>query len=476
MCLFAFRYHSWLMGVTKIMDKIAKEDKGDFSQGSIPGAILRLALPMTFAQLIKITYSIVDRIYLGRLPGAEHLALTGVGLTFPILQIVMSVAALCGTGGGPLFAIARGKGDDKEAERIMNNAFSLLILLGVILTIVIIVFRKPLLYLFGASDETYPYASDYLSFYSLGTIFDMISLGMNPFINAQGFSRIGMSTIAIGAVANMTLDPIFIFALGMGVRGAGLATVVAQFLSALWVMRFLTGKKASLRLKFSSIRLKASRVRRMLSLGLAGFIMNLTSSLSLILSNVMLQKFGGDLYVGAMAIISSLREVVFMPVSGIGNGLTPVIGYNYGASLLSRVRHAIRFSTIVTIAYTAVVWAILMLLPGALIRIFSDEPALIEVGIPALRIYNALFIFMSLQMSAQSVFVGLGKSRHAIFFSLLRKVFIAAPLSVILPFIGFGSNGVFIAETVSHLFGGVACMLTMYIVVYRRSGTGELSR
>lgn len=457
------------------MDEAVKVDRSDFSQGSIPAAILRLALPMTFAQLIKITYSVVDRIYLGRLPGAEHLALTGVGLTFPILQIVMSIAALCGTGGGPLFAIARGKGDDKEAQRIMSNAFTLLLILGAALTIVLSVFRRPLLYLFGASDETYPYASDYLAIYSFGCIFDMISLGMNPFINAQGFARIGMSTIAIGAVVNMTLDPIFIFGLNMGVRGAGLATMISQFISATWVLRFLTGKKAILRLNSASMRLKASRVRRMLSLGLAGFIMNLTSSLSLILSNVMLQRFGGDLYVGAMAIISSLREVVFMPVQGIGNGLTPVIGYNYGASLYSRVRHAIRFSTVVTVVYTAIAWLVLMFLPGVLIRIFSDEQPLIEAGVPALRTYNALFIFMSLQMSAQSVFVGLGKSRHAIFFSLLRKVFIAAPLLVILPFAGMGSNGVFIAEPVSNLIGGMACMITMYIVVYRKLGTGELS-
>ena len=443
-------------------------DKGDFSKGSIPQAILRLALPMSLAQLINITYNIVDRIYLGRLPGAEHLALTGVGLTLPVIHIIMSVAALCGTGGGPLFAIARGKGDDKEAQRIMCNAFTMLLIIGVVMTVAVIAFRKPILYLFGASDNTYPYAGDYLLFYSLGSVFLMISLGMNPFINAQGFARIGMMTVALGAVVNIILDPIFIFALGMGVRGAGLATVVAQFCSAMWVMRFLTGEKAVLRLDLSCMRLQAQRVRSILTLGLSGFIMNLTTSLTQILCNVTLQRYGGDLYVGVMAVVSSLREVVTMPVSGMYAGLIPVIGYNYGAGLLSRVRLAIKFAVSLTAVYSAVICAVVMIFPGALIRVFNTEPTLVAAGIPALRISYALFLFMSLQSSSQGVWVGLGKSKQAIFFSLLRKAIIAAPLTILLPMLGMGTNGVFVAEAVSQLFGGLACSVTMYFVIYKK--------
>lgn len=450
------------------MDETSVIEKGDFSKGSIPRAIMRLALPMTLAQLINILYSIVDRVYLGHMRGVEHLALTGVGLTMPIIQIIMSLAALCGTGGGPLFAISRGKGDDKEAERIMGNTFTLLLILGVTATAALIIFKRPVLYLFGASDETYSFARDYLSIYSLGTIFAMFSQGMNPFINAQGFGRMGMFTVAIGAVINIILDPIFIFGFGMGVKGAALATIIAQICSALWVMVFLTGRKTVLRLKLFCMKLQAALVRRILTLGLSGFFMNLTTSLTQIVCNVTLQRYGGDLYVGVMTVINSLREVIAMPIQGMMNGSTPVIGYNYGAEKPLRVRQAIKFFVTATTSYAAVMWAITMLLPGTLIRIFSTESQLITAGVPAMRIYFGLFIFMSLQMSAQGVFLGLGRSKNAIFFSLLRKAVIAAPLTIILPLIGLGTNGVFVAEAVSQFIGGIACFSTMYLVVYRK--------
>ena len=451
-------------------------DKSDFSKGSIPKAILRLSLPMTLAQLINILYSIVDRIYLGHMPGAEHLALTGVGLTLPIIHIVMSVAALCGTGGGPLFSIERGRHDDEEAERIMGNSFAILLIFGVVMTAVIVIFMKPILYLFGASDNTYPFAGDYLSIYMIGTLFVMISLGMNPFVNAQGFGRTGMLTVAVGAIINIVLDPIFIFLLGMGVRGAALATIIAQFCSAIWVLRFLTGKKAVLNLKLSRMRLQAKRVRRILALGLSGFFMNLTTSLTQIICNVTLQRYGGDLLVGVMAVINSLREIIAMPVQGIQNGTTPIYGYNYGAGEYDRVRRSIRFAATLTVSYAFIIWAVIMLAPGALIRIFNKEPDLIAAGIPAMRMYFGLFVFMSLQITAQYVFLGLGKSKFGIFFTFLRKAFIAAPLTVLLPLLGMGTNGVFYAEAASQFIGGVACFTTMYFVVYRRlrSGRGEL--
>ena len=428
--------------------------------------IVYMAVPMTVAQLINILYNVVDRMYLGRLPG--HLALTGLGLCLPIISILMGFANLCGMGGSPLCSICRGRGENEEAEQIMGNSFSLLLLFGTALTVLCLIFRRPILYLFGASDVTFPYANDYLTIYILGTLFVMISLGMNPFINAQGFSRMGMVTVAVGAVVNIVLDPVFIFLLDMGVKGAALATVISQACSALWVLKFLTGKKAILKLRLSALRLKAERVRRILSLGTSGFVMSMTNSLAQVLCNASLEAYSGDLYVGVMTVINSIREIITMPVQGITNGCQPVLGYNYGAGQYQRVRQGIRFTTVLTVGYSIAVWAVVMLLPGPLIRIFNNEADLIAAGIPAFRIYFATFFFMSFQFIGQSTFVGLGRSRSAVFFSLLRKAFIVAPLTLILPAVGFGADGVFLAEPISNVLGGLACILTMYFTVYRR--------
>lgn len=430
--------------------------------------ILQMALPMTVAQLINILYNIVDRMYLGRLPG--HLSLTGLGLCLPIISILMGFANLCGMGGAPLCSIHRGKGENEEAERILGNSFALLLLFGAGLTALGLAFRRPILYLFGASDLTFPYANDYLTIYLLGTPFVMIGLGMNPFINAQGFSRMGMMTVALGAAVNIVLDPIFIFALDMGVRGAALATVLAQGCSALWVLKFLTGRRALLRLRWNTLRLQAARVRRILALGTSGFVMSMTNSLVQVLCNASLQHYGGDLYVGVMTVINSIREVVSMPVQGITNGCQPVLGYNYGAGEYERVRRGIRFTTVLTVGYSVAAWALVMAVPELLIRIFNDEPELIAAGIPAFRLYFAAFFCMSFQFIGQSVFVGLGRSRSAVFFSLLRKAFIVAPLTLLLPGLGMGVDGVFAAEPVSNVLGGLACLLTMYVTVYRRLG------
>ncbi|WP_288859794.1 MATE family efflux transporter [uncultured Flavonifractor sp.] len=430
--------------------------------------ILQMALPMTVAQLINILYNIVDRMYLGKLPG--HLSLTGLGLCLPIISILMGFANLCGMGGAPLCSIHRGKGEDGEAERILGNSFALLLLFGAGLTALGLAFRRPILYLFGASDLTFSYANDYLTIYLLGTLFVMIGLGMNPFINAQGFSRMGMMTVALGAAVNIVLDPIFIFALDMGVRGAALATVLAQGCSALWVLKFLTGRRALLRLRWNTLRLQAARVRRILALGTSGFVMSMTNSLVQVLCNASLQHYGGDLYVGVMTVINSIREVVSMPVQGITNGCQPVLGYNYGAGEYERVRRGIRFTTVLTVGYSVAAWALVMAVPELLIRIFNDEPELIAAGIPAFRLYFAAFFCMSFQFIGQSVFVGLGRSRSAVFFSLLRKAFIVAPLTLLLPGLGMGVDGVFVAEPVSNVLGGLACLLTMYVTVYRRLG------
>ena len=341
---------------------------------------------------------------------------------------------------------------------------------GTAVTVFFLALRRPVLYLFGASDATYPYASAYMTIYLLGTLFVMIGLGMNPFINSQGFGRVGMMTVGLGAAVNIVLDPIFIFGLNLGVKGAALATVIAQGCSAVWVLRFLTGPKAILKLRLGCMKLKASRVKRIITLGLSGFFMNLTNSLVQVVCNATLQAYGGDLYVGIMTIINSLREVCTMPVQGLSNGAQPVTGFNYGAKKYERVRQSIRFSVTGTVLYAAAFWAIAMLFPGFLIRIFSNEPDVIQHGIPALRIYFCLFIPMSLQMAGQGVFVSLGRSKQAVFFSLLRKAIINAPLTVILP-IWMGTTGVFTAEAVSQLLGGMACILTMYFTVYRKLGT-----
>lgn len=446
--------------------------RNDFSQGSVPRNIMSLAVPMTAAQLVNVLYSVVDRVYLGRLSETDSLALTGLGVSMPIISILMGFANLCGTGGAPLCSISRGQGDDREGERVMGNAFLLLLILGTAGTAFFLALKEPILYLFGASADTLPYADGYMSIYLWGTLFVMVSLGMNPFINAQGFGRVGMMTVLLGAVVNIALDPVLIFGLHMGVRGAALATVFSQGLSAAWVMLFLTGKRAIVRLRWSDLRLDRGRTGKIVSLGLSGFFVNMTNSLVQVVCNSTLQRCGGDTYVGVMTIINTIREVFIMPVQGLTNGSQPVEGYNYGARLYGRVRQAIRFTVGVTVGYSALFWGAAMLFPGALIRVFKSSPAILEAGIPAMRTYFAMFLFMSLQIAAQGTFVGLGRAKQSIFFSLLRKAVINAPLTVILP-IWMGASGVFTAEAVSQLVGGLACFTTMYLTLYRPLGRLE---
>lgn len=443
--------------------------QNDFSRGSIPRNIMSLALPMTAAQLVNVLYSVVDRIYLGHLPASDSLALTGLGVTIPIVSILMGFANLCGTGGAPLCSISRGRGDDQEAERVMGSAFLLLLILGAACTAFFLAFKEPVLYLFGASPDTFPYADGYMTIYLWGTLFVMVSLGMNPFINAQGFGRVGMMTVLLGAAVNIILDPILIFVFHMGVQGAALATIFSQFLSAAWVLSFLTGKKAILRLRRENLRLEAGRTKKIVSLGLSGFFVNMTNSLVQVVCNSTLQRYGGDTYVGVMTIINSIREVFIMPVQGLTNGSQPVEGYNYGARQYSRVREAIRFTAAVTVTYSAAFWAAAMLFPAPLIHIFKSDPDILEAGVPALRIYFCMFLFMSLQLAGQGVFVGLGRSKQAVFFSLLRKAIVNAPLTLILP-VCMGTTGVFAAEAVSQLVGGLACFATMYFTLYRPLG------
>ena len=444
------------------------QPKTDFSQGPVWRRILDQAGPLIVAQLVHLLYNVVDRIYLGHMGDGGGMALTGVGLTFPIVTLIMGFAALFGTGGVPLFSIARGAGDEARARRILGNSFTLQLVSSALLMVVGYLFMRPILFAFGASEDSFVYAKAYLYVYLVGTAFSMIATGLNGYINAQGFPRIGMLSIVIGAAANIALDPVFIFALGMGVKGAALATVISQGLSALWVLRFLTGQKAIIPLKRENMTLDGQVVRDIAKLGTANFIMQGTTCLVQIACNATLQQFGGDLYVGVMTVVNSVREIFLLPVNGITSGSQPVISYNYGARRYDRVLSGIRFNTLIGAGYTLVAWLLVLLLPRLWFGIFSDDPAMTEAGVEALRIYFFGFVCMALQFAGQSAFTALGDAPHAILFSLLRKAIIVVPLTLLLPRLGFGVKGVFLAEPVSNAVGGTACYLTMRLTQLRR--------
>lgn len=440
----------------------------DFSQGKVWKNIIAQAIPLTLAQLVQLLYNIVDRIYIGHLPQTDNMALTGIGLTFPIITIIAAFTNLFGTGGTPMFSIARGKKQERLAEEIMGNVFSLLLRTSLVLFLFCFLLRKPILYVFGASDVSYHYANEYLQVYLFGTTFSMFSIGMNGFINAQGYPGIGMLTTVIGALLNLCLDPLFIFGLHLGIRGAAFATVISQAISAIWVFWFLTGKKASLKIRRNNLRLNRKLVVNIISLGTAGFIMQATNALVQIVCNITLQAYGSDLYVGIMAVLNSVRELLSLPVMGIANGSQPILGYNYGAKKNSRVKEGIRFMALIGTAYTFLAWAFVMKFPHWLFSVFTSDTAMIETGNEALGIYFFGFCFMSFQFIGQSTFQALGYAKRAIFFSLFRKAIIVVPLTILLPMLHFGVNGVFLAEPISNLIGGVACLGTMLFTVYRK--------
>lgn len=438
-----------------------KVHQTDFSTGNVYRNIMEVALPMIMAQLLNLLYNVVDRMYIGRIPEVGTMALTGVGLCFPIITLINAFTLLYGNGGAPLCTMERGRGNDREAGMLMGNSFVLLVGTGVVLTVAGLIGYRPILQLFGASEVTLPYAADYIRIYLMGTVFVMIAVGMNPFINSQGFGNVGMLSVLIGAVINMILDPILIFGFHMGVRGAAVATVFSQLCSAVWVMAFLTGKKVPLRLTGGMLKLSLQRAKSIVALGVSGFIMSFTNSLVQVVCNTTLQLYGGDIYVGVMTVLNSVREICTLPVHGFTNGASPVMSFNYGERAYDKVKKAIKFITAVCVLYTLFIWGVLKVIPQFFIKIFNSDPVMIEKGVPALHIYFFGFCFMALQFTGQSVFVALGKSRKAVFFSLLRKAFIVVPLTLLLPRIGMGVDGVFWAEPISNLLGGSACFLTM---------------
>ncbi len=444
------------------------QPKTDFSQGPVWRRVLDQAGPLIVAQLVHLLYNVVDRIYLGHMGDGSGMALTGVGLTFPIVTLIMGFAALFGTGGVPLFSMARGAQDEDRAGRILGNSCTLQLMSSAVLMVIGYLFMRPILFAFGASEDSFVYAKAYLDIYLMGTAFSMLATGLNGYINAQGFPRMGMLSIVIGAAVNIALDPVFIFVLHMGVRGAALATVISQALSALWVLRFLTGKQTIIPLKRENMALQGDIVRDIAKLGTASFIAQGTTCLVQIACNATLQQFGGDLYVGVMTVVNSVREVFLLPVHGITNGSQPVTSFNYGAKRYERVLQSIRFSTLICGAYTLLAWVLVLLLPRLFFGIFSDDAAMMEAGVTALRLYFFGFVFMAFQFAGQSAFVALGDARHAIFFSLLRKVIIVVPLTLLLPRLGLGVKGVFLAEPVSNILGGTVCYLTMRLTQLKR--------
>ena len=442
--------------------------KIDFENGTITDNILSASIPMLVAQLLNLLYNVVDRIYIARIPHIGTTAIGAVGICFPVIVIITAFANLFGSGGTPLFSIYRGRKKNKEAALIMDTSFSMLCAGAFILMSCGMLFSKPILMVFGASDSTIVYAYPYMMIYLIGTIPSMLALGLNPYINAQGYSTTGMISVAIGAVLNFILDPLFIFVFGLGVKGAAVATVISQCFSAMFTIYFLT-HKSELKMRFlkkNELAECAGYAKNIISLGTAGFIMQVTNSLVTICCNNVLAATGGDIYISVMTIVSSVRQLVDTPIHAINEGSSPVISYNYGAGKPARIRKAIMVLGIMTLAYTAVMWSIIIFAPGALISIFSSDSSLLSDAIVALKQYFAAFIFMDLQYIGQTVFKSLNKKKHAIFFSLLRKVIIVVPLTYIMPYtFNMGTAGVFLAAPVSNVIGGSICFITMLCTV-----------
>ena len=422
----------------------------DFGKGSVPKLILRQALPLMLSSLVQLLYNIVDRVYIGHIPGDGQDALTGLGLTFPVVSAILAFTMLFGQGGAPVFSIAMGAGNDNRARKVLGNSFTLLLIGSVILTAVILIFMKPILFALGADDSTYVYAESYLRIYALGTAATMIANGLNYYITAQGFPVTAMITTLTGAVMNIILDPVFIFVLDMNIKGAAVATVLSQTASLVWVLIFLTGKKPKFRIERKDMILESKIVISICSVGFTGFIMQFTNAATQAVCNKTLNTIGAGTYVGVMTIVSSVRDIMS-------------VGKN------DRVRSGIRFSFLFAFIYTAFAWLMVVLFPRFFITLFATDTSFIEAAVPALHIYFLAYVFMAFQFSGQSTFMALEKNGRAIFFSLFRKVILVIPLTIMLPsFIEPAVNGVFMAEPVSNVIGGLASFLTMYFTVYRR--------
>lgn len=439
-----------------------------FAMESVPKLILALATPAIAAQLINALYNVVDRMYIGRMEGVGTLALTGVGLTFPIIMIISAFAALIGFGGAPLASIKMGEGNHKKAEELLGNCFFMLTIVSIVLTVVLMIFITPLLTLFGASPDTLPYAVDYMRIYLLGTISVQISLGMNQFISAQGFAKTAMVTVCVGAAMNIILDPIFIFGLNMGVKGAALATILSQTVSALWVFYFITSKKSNLRLRRKNFRVNGKTMAGVLALGLSPFIMQSTESLVQVVFNTSLARYGGDLYVGAMVILSSVMQFFMMPLQGFAQGAQPIIGYNYGARDYKRVKTAIKYCTTFCAGFALIMWSIVMFAPRLPAMIFTNNPELLNLTASIMPLFFLGMLLFGFQLAFQQVFIALGQAKVSIFIAILRKLILLVPLVLILPnFITPQTTGVFLAEPVADICAALTCCV-LFAIKYKK--------
>ena len=438
-----------------------QKPKQDMGTGSVKKLMLKMAVPALVGQVVNLLYNVVDRIYIGHIPEIGGLALTGVGLFTPILMLITASAMLAGAGGAPRAAIAMGRGDKDAAEKIMGNCFTVLLLLAVLLTSVFYFAAPTLLRLFGASDATLPYAVTYGRIYILGSVSVLIVMGMNVFITTQGFASMSMLTTVIGAVINIALDPIFIFALDMGVAGAAYATIISQIVSAIWILLFLTGKKTILKLKPANMKLEKQIIMPCLGLGISSFVMVSTESILSISFTSSLARFGGDVAVGAMTVLTSINQLITMPLSGICQGGQPLISYNYGARKFDRVKEAFFCQFGVCVAYTTVFWALLMLMPNVFAGIFTSDVALVDYTAWALRIFLACGFSVGFQISCQQAFMALGQAKISLIMALLRKVFLLIPMIFVLPlFFQNKAFAVFLAEPVSDF---IAAAVTTFM-------------
>ena len=450
------------------MEQNSQSNQNKLAVMPVGKLLLSLAVPAIAAQIVNLLYNMVDRIYIGHIPGTGALALTGLGVTLPVITLIAAFAALVGFGGAPRASIAMGKGDYDGAEKILGNCVVTLCIFSVILTVIFYAFAEPILYAFGASEDTIGYAVDYMRIYVLGTLFVQITTGLNTFITAQGFASTGMKTVLIGAGLNLVLDPVFIFGLGMGVKGAALATILSQAVSAVWVICFLSGKKTTLRIRVANLRLSPRIMAPVLALGVSPFIMQATESLLSVCFNTSLQKFGGDVAVGAMTILSSVMQAAMLPLQGMTQGMQPIVSFNYGANNLPRVKKAFLLTLGCCLAYSFLLWGAAMLFPQWLARIFTTDQSTIEYSTWAMRIYMAAACIFGAQLACQQTFVALGKAVHSLFLAVLRKVILLIPMIYILP--NFFSNkvfAVFLAEPVSDTIAVCTTVTLFFATAWR---------
>ncbi len=437
--------------------------------------IMSMGVPTLIAQIINLLYNIIDRIYIGHIPDVGAVALTGVGLALPMIVIISAFSAFVGAGGAPLSAIALGRGDKDEAEKILGNGFSLLLIFSACLMILFFIVKGPLLYAIGASDATFPYANEYMTVYIFGTVFVQISLGMNPYITAQGHSKIAMLSVLIGAVLNIALDPLFIFAFGMGIKGAALATVISQFVSAVWIFRFLMKKERAIGIRRKNLKIEKRIIAKIMSLGISPFIMQATESMISIVMNSGLQKYGGDVYVGALTIMQSVMQFVSIPVGGFTQGVQPIMSYNFGAGNKQRVKKTYFTMFIMVMTYTVLFTGTIMLFPEMFARLFTNDRELIRLVSKVLPVFICGMLIFGIQMTSQNTFLALGQAKISLFIALLRKVILLIPLALILPWITKDAMFIYYAEPISDILSAVTCGILFAAMFSRILSSGTES-